>query len=110
MYIKFLPSEYVLRYRNGKIVGEGAGLSFFFFEKNTAACMIPISNNDADFVLEERTIDHQSVMVQGQLTVTSMMAENGVIFSDGVEEDYLQFNAGTIATISLAHRVGHLVL
>ncbi len=27
------------------------------------------------------------------------MPENGVIFSDGIESDYLNFNSGTVTTI-----------
>lgn len=30
------------------------------------------------------------------------MAQYGVIFSHGIEQDYLQFNAGATATITLA--------
>lgn len=33
------------------------------------------------------------------LQITSLMAENGVIFSDGIENDFLQFNSGSIATV-----------
>jgi NAD kinase len=44
------------------------------------------------------------------LMIESMMAENGVIFSDGIEHDFLEFNSGTKATISLAERKGHLVI
>ena len=44
------------------------------------------------------------------LHMTSQMPENGVIFSDGVESDFLQFNSGTVATISLADRKGRLVV
>jgi len=38
------------------------------------------------------------------LTITSHMTNNGVIFSDGVEADYLQFNSGATATISVADK------
>jgi hypothetical protein len=38
------------------------------------------------------------------------MPENGVIFSDGIESDYLQFNSGIEATITLADKIGHLVV
>jgi len=38
------------------------------------------------------------------------MAENGVIFSDGIENDFLEFNSGTQATISLADKRGYLVI
>jgi NAD kinase len=43
------------------------------------------------------------------LLVRSLMAENGVIFSDGVESDFLEFTSGVTATISVADRVGQLV-
>ena len=43
------------------------------------------------------------------LVLVSNMPENGVVFSDGIESDYLQFNSGTEATISLAEKKGHLV-
>jgi hypothetical protein len=38
------------------------------------------------------------------------MAENGVIFSDGIENDLLEFNSGTEATITTAERKGQLVV
>jgi NAD kinase len=44
------------------------------------------------------------------LTLISHMAENGVIFSDGIEQDFLEFNSGTRAVISLAERQGRLVV
>jgi NAD kinase len=44
------------------------------------------------------------------LTVVSRMAENGVIFSDGVEADYLSFTAGLTATIQIADRTARLLL
>ena len=43
------------------------------------------------------------------LVIQSQMAENGVIFSDGIESDYLHFNAGSTVTISLAKHKAHLV-
>ncbi len=43
------------------------------------------------------------------LTVTSYMPANGVIFSDGMENDAIAFNAGTRLNIGLAKTVGKLV-
>jgi hypothetical protein len=40
------------------------------------------------------------------LVLVSQTAENGVIFSDGLEQDFLEFNAGTRATVTLAERKG----
>ncbi len=43
------------------------------------------------------------------MSIESLMPENGVIFSDGIEQDYLAFNAGCIATIGLSKTKGSLV-
>jgi NAD kinase len=43
------------------------------------------------------------------LILESRMAEHGVIFSDGIEKDFLEFNSGTQAVISIADRKGRLV-
>lgn len=43
------------------------------------------------------------------LTVVSHMPENGVIFSDGIESDFLHFNSGTEVTVTLASDKGYLV-
>jgi NAD kinase len=44
------------------------------------------------------------------LTVTSQMPENGVIFSDGIEADFLRFDSGTRATIGIADKKGRLAV
>lgn len=41
---------------------------------------------------------------QTKMTITSQMPENGVIFSDGIEKDFLVFNSGAIATIGIAEK------
>lgn len=43
------------------------------------------------------------------LVIESRMATNGVIFSDGIEADFLQFNTGAVATIRAASRRAMLV-
>jgi hypothetical protein len=45
-----------------------------------------------------------------QLKIRSLMPENGVIFSDGIEADRLEFNSGTEASIGVADRVGRLIV
>lgn len=67
-FIKFMPSEYVLRYKNGKIVQEGTGLSFVYYEPNTSVVVIPTSSADVPYVFDEITEDYQTVSVQGQIT------------------------------------------
>ena len=43
------------------------------------------------------------------LRLISQMPDYGVIFSDGVEQDFLEFNAGMAAEIGIAERCGRLV-
>jgi NAD kinase len=58
----------------------------------------------------------QSSMVFGvispdqPLVLNSFMAEHGVIFSDGIETDYVKFNAGHTATINIADHKARLIL
>lgn len=44
------------------------------------------------------------------LVVESLMPMNGIIFSDGIEADFLKFNAGNIATIGIAKEKANLVM
>ncbi|WP_446471020.1 sugar kinase [Xenorhabdus stockiae] len=43
------------------------------------------------------------------LQLESLIPENGVIFSDGIEDDYLHFNAGCIVSIDIAKVQGQLI-
>ena len=59
--------------------------------------------SDANFVCGY--ITHEEPLV-----LHSEMPEAGVIFSDGVETDFLAFNAGSIATIVCSKKRTHLVI
>ena len=50
-----------------------------------------------------------TITADKKLEVISQMPQNGVIFSDGIEEDYLPFNSGAIASIGLAEKRVNLV-
>jgi hypothetical protein len=45
-----------------------------------------------------------------ELIVESQMSSGGVIFSDGVESDFLEFNGGSIARISVSQQRARLVV
>lgn len=88
---------------------------------NNATLLNPQFKWDADhlyFVVREPYLSKTSqaeivcgmIERESPLVIKSEMPENGVIFSDGVEADYLQFNAGAIATIGLAARQTNLVV
>lgn len=44
------------------------------------------------------------------LRIESHMPERGVIFSDGIEADFLDFNSGSKADVQVADRVGRLIV
>ncbi|MCL1984973.1 MAG: sugar kinase [Betaproteobacteria bacterium] len=44
------------------------------------------------------------------MRITSAMPENGVIFSDGIESDFLEFRSGMVAEITVAEKKGRLIL
>lgn len=50
------------------------------------------------------------IQQKDQLTLKSHIPERGVIFSDGIESDFLNFNAGTEVKISVANKTGMLVV
>ncbi len=50
------------------------------------------------------------VSAEAPLVLTSQMPENGVIFSDGMESDFLGFHSGITARISVAEKFGNLVV
>jgi NAD kinase len=52
---------------------------------------------------------HDIIYGGSELIIESHMPENGVIFSDGIESDFLEFNSGSIAKISVAEKKAHLV-
>ena len=45
-----------------------------------------------------------------RLQLESMMSDNGIIFSDGIEADGIDFNSGSIATVRVAQQRAHLVV
>ena len=46
---------------------------------------------------------------KSKLIIQSFMPNNGLIFSDGIETDFLKFNSGAIATIGIADEKANLV-
>jgi regulator of protease activity HflC (stomatin/prohibitin superfamily) len=67
-FIKVEPTDFVFQFKRGKVVREGAGLSFFCFAPTTSLVRIPVGSVDVHFIFEEVTADFQAVTVQGQLT------------------------------------------
>lgn len=87
------------------------------FEKNLKLKRPKLNDNDLLFAVREpfQSIRTQAGITAGllkrqnSLVVESLMPSNGVIFSDGIESDFLKFNSGSIATIGLANEKAKLV-
>jgi len=75
-------------------------------------------DRDLFFVVREPFVSRTSAagIVAGKvsdshpLEIESLMAEGGVIFSDGVESDFLEFNSGALAAIRPAARRARLAV
>jgi regulator of protease activity HflC (stomatin/prohibitin superfamily) len=67
-FIKTQPTHYILQYRGGKAVHEGAGQSFVYFAPTSSLVLIPLEGKDAPFIFNEVTADFQEVAIQGYIT------------------------------------------
>ncbi len=67
-YLKSTPTTYLIRYKNGKVVAEGAGISMLFFRPNSIIVRINLASQDLPFVFEQQTLDFQDVTIQGNIT------------------------------------------
>ncbi len=67
-YLKPPPTTYVLQYRGGKLVREGAGLSFVYFSPASVIAQIPLASVGVPFGFNEVTADFQDATMQGELT------------------------------------------
>ncbi|MGJ4925870.1 SPFH domain-containing protein [Bradyrhizobium sp. HKCCYLS2038] len=67
-FIKAQPTTYLLKYRAGSVVEEGAGLSTFYYGPATSLVAIPIGSRDASFIFQQIARDFQTLTIQGQVT------------------------------------------
>jgi len=87
------------------------------FEKNLKPKKPKLKDDELLFAVREpfqsiRTqigITTGIIKCQQSLSIESLMPANGIIFSDGVETDFLKFNSGAIATIGIAKETAKLV-
>jgi len=87
------------------------------FEKNLKLKRPKLKDDELLFAVREpfQSIRTQIGITAGliknkhSLTIESLMPTGGVIFSDGVEADFIKFNSGSIATIGLANETANLV-
>ena len=88
------------------------------FENHLEPKRPQLNNNQLIFAVREpfQSIRTQTGITAGiinnkkNLTIESLMPTNGVIFSDGIEKDFLKFNSGAIANIGIAPETANLVI
>lgn len=76
-----------------------------------------VNNDELLFAVREpfKSIRTQTSIVAGlvnnnqQLIIESLMPTKGIIFSDGIETDFIKFNSGSIATIGIASNSANIV-
>jgi hypothetical protein len=67
-FIKAQPTTYLMAFKQGKAVREGAGLSLLYYAPTTNLVAVPIGSREAPFIFEKVTSDFQTVRVQGQIS------------------------------------------
>ena len=88
------------------------------FEKKLKLKHPTIKEHDLVFAVREpfKSVSSQIGISAGRirnhkkLIIESQMPANGIIFSDGVEKDFLQFNSGSIVTIGISKERASLVI
>jgi NAD kinase len=93
------------------------GMHQFIEKDDTKKKMIKLKDDQLMFAVREpfQSKKTQTDIIAGilneqtKLVLESFMPTHGVIFSDGVETDFLNFNSGSIATIGIAKEKATLV-
>lgn len=94
------------------------GMNKFIQKEGTKKKIAKLKDDQLMFVVREpfHSKKTQTEIIAGMLTgqtkliLESYMPNNGVIFSDGIETDFINFNSGSIATIGVAKEKATLVV
>jgi NAD kinase len=100
------------------ILNMSYGIQSFIEHHSIRAKQVRLNDNQLMYAVREpfeskRTQIEASagiITTQSKLIIQSLMPNNGIIFSDGIESDFLKFNSGAIATISIADEKANLVI
>lgn len=87
------------------------------FEKNLKPKRPKLKDNELLFAVREPFLSIRTqtnltagiIRGQNQLTLESLMPTSGIIFSDGIESDFLKFNSGSVVTIGVAKETAKVV-
>jgi hypothetical protein len=135
-----VSSKYSIEYKgikeqqssSGIIVSTGAGstgwlssifnmtnnISDYFHNESHCSTKLEWNANQLVFVVREPFLSKQSqtkigygiIGANNTLKIESNMPTKGIIFSDGIESDFLNFNTGSVVKIGLADEKANLVV
>jgi hypothetical protein len=104
---------------SGIIVSTGLGSTGWYSSlvSETRHTAWDISSNELRFTVREPfhskttgiSLVSGVLLNKDQLTIESNMGEKGVVFSDGIEVDSVEFNAGTIVQIGISSQSGWIL-
>lgn len=131
-YVLYCDGKQETQSSSGVIISTGAGSTGWLSSVYHMACgvgraigssatpppSIPWDTSELCWVVREPFLSraNQVGLVTGRISdesplrLESLMPEGGVIFSDGVESDFLEFNSGTIAEVKIAPMRSRLVI
>lgn len=100
------------------IFNMSCGIQNFIEKANTPGKYARLNDNQLMFAVREPFASKRTqiettagiITERSKLIIQSYMPNNGLIFSDGIETDFLKFNAGSIATIGISSEKANIVL
>lgn len=66
-HLRAQPNQFILHFRGGNLISQGAGLAYWFNPLSAAVAQTPVEDCETTFVLKERSSDFQEVTVQVSL-------------------------------------------
>jgi regulator of protease activity HflC (stomatin/prohibitin superfamily) len=99
-FFKADPSTHALLFKNGKVLKQGAGQSFFYYGPSSSIVAVPVNSKELPFFFQLSTQDFQEVSIQGQVTfqiVNIAAAVSSVNFSVNAKGEYLSDDPESIS-------------
>jgi NAD kinase len=125
-YIIHFNEEKEQQISSGIIVSTGVGSTGWMSSianmvngigENDVSMTLPPESNQLRFAVREPFVSQVStanicggiINSEQKLIIESSMVDNGLVFSDGIQNDFIAFNIGTTVEISIAHEKANLV-
>ena len=67
-YFKGAPNSHVIKFKDGQVAREGAGLNLWYSPLVSSIAVVPTVSTDAPFIFTETTANFQDISIQGSFT------------------------------------------